>query len=54
MKPRKRTFMVRMNCEYSIEIKAADEEEATDKANRIPPDDWTYAWSETEAEDTDE
>lgn len=46
-----RRFLIRRNCEYSIEVDAETEEEAINEANSNPLDEWTQAWSPTEVED---
>jgi hypothetical protein len=49
--PRK-TFVVRTNCEYSIEIEAESREQAVEKAEHIDFEQhWTQAWAPMEAEE---
>jgi len=49
---RKMTFLVRTNCEYSIEIEAGSREEAVEKAGHIDYEKhWTQAWAPMEAEE---
>ncbi len=48
--PETRSFLVRQNCEYSIEVEAVDEEDACSQANAVPISDWGQAWSSMEAE----
>ncbi len=46
-------FMIRQNCEYSVEVEAEDEEEALEKvANELPAEEWATSWSSREV-DTD-
>lgn len=47
-------FLVRRNCEYSIEIMASDADEAMNKAGKVPDDQWGQAWSDWETECDDE
>jgi len=47
-----KSYLVRSNCEYSIEVTAASSEEAKVKAHQTDFKDWQQAWSETEAERT--
>jgi len=47
----KKTFIVRQNCEYSIEVAADDEEEAISMANAQATEDWCQSWSSLEAEE---
>ena len=44
-------YLVRVNCEYSIEIEAESSDEAVDKAQNIDLVKWDQAWSGVEAED---
>jgi len=44
-------FIVRLNCEYSIEIEAEDADGAMDKASEVDCADWNQAWSVIEAEE---
>jgi hypothetical protein len=49
--PRK-TFLVRANCEFSIEIEAKNAEEAIEKAGHLDFEKhWTWAWAPMEAEE---
>jgi len=44
-------FLVRTNCEYSIEVEAEDEEAAVLAAGKIPVETWPHqAWAVGEAE----
>jgi hypothetical protein len=50
--PGLKPFLIRQNCEYSIEIEAADAEEAIEKAGHIDFDQhWTQAWSPMEVDE---
>ena len=44
-------WIVRLNCEYSIEIEADDADGAMDKSNKISLEDWNQAYSGIEAEE---
>ena len=45
-------FLVRTNCEYSIEIEAATADDAIEKAGHLDFEQhWTQAWAPMEAED---
>jgi len=47
-----RRFLVRTSCEYSVEIEAADPQEAIEKAGEIDFErHWTQAWAPFEAEE---
>lgn len=47
-----KTFLVRTNVEYSIEIEADSAEEAVEKAGHIDFEEhWTQAWAPMEAEE---
>jgi hypothetical protein len=47
-----RTFVVRTNCEFSIEIEAESAEKAVEKAGHIDFEKhWTQAWAPMEAEE---
>ena len=43
-------YVVRTNCEYSLEIEAASEEEALHQADKIDVEYWAQAWAPYEAE----
>ena len=43
-------FLVRMDCEYSIEVDAKDEKAAMSKIKDVPLHEWSQAWSEFEVE----
>ena len=43
-------FLVRTNCEYSIEVYAPTEEVAKDIAEQTPLSHWSQAWAPYEAE----
>lgn len=43
-------FLVRANCEYSIEVEASDALKAMALANEKPSNEWEQAWSPAEAE----
>lgn len=47
----KKRFLVRKNCEYSLEVEADDEDEAFREAAKVPDSNWTQAWSVVEAEE---
>jgi|GEM_PF-6894567 len=49
--PKLKRFLVRTNCEYSIEVDAADADEATRKADTIDLSEWNESWAEFEAEE---
>ena len=49
-----RRFLVRIHCEYSLQVEAADAEEAMKKAEKIDLSEWAQAWAETEAEEEPE
>jgi len=50
--PEVKRFLVRANCEYSIEVEAADAEEALEKASHIDFDQhWTHAWAPMEVDE---
>lgn len=45
-------FLVRTSCEYSIEIEAANADEAMEKASHIDFDQhWTQAWAPFEVDE---
>lgn len=45
-------YIVRVNCEYSIEVEAHDHEQAQAKASAIDVVDWDMkAWSDIEVEE---
>jgi len=44
-------FIVRTNCEYSIEVEADNENEAMSKADKIDVATWTQAWAPYEVEE---
>ncbi len=45
-------FLIRANCEFSIEVEAADAEEAIEKAGHIDFDQhWTHAWAPLEVDE---
>lgn len=46
------TFLVRMNCEYALQVEAEDETKAKLKATKTPPEEWDKAWSEMDVEET--
>ena len=48
----KKSFLVRTNCEYSIEVEAEDADKAVVEANKTDVKDWTQAWAEAEAEES--
>ena len=48
---KQKRFLIRTNCEYSIEIKAADADKALKKADKIELAEWSQAWADTEAEE---
>lgn len=43
-------YLVRTNCEYSIEVDAASEKDALRKTEAIDFNEWAQAWSPLEAE----
>ncbi len=43
-------YLVRVNCEYSLEMQGDDPQMAMDKAQRIDVASWIQAWSPIEAE----
>jgi hypothetical protein len=45
------TYLVRTNCEYSIQVDADNEEHACDLAAQIPYGEWGQAWAPYEAEE---
>lgn len=47
------TFIIRANCEYSIEIKAETEDAAIEKAQDIDIQTWNMSWSVMEIEEDD-
>lgn len=47
-------FLVRTNCEYSIEIEAANADEAIEKAQAIDVEEWSQAWADVEAEELED
>lgn len=49
-------YLVRRNCEFTIEIEAASEEAALDGAYTLPTDEWDGAWSacEIDPDETEE
>lgn len=50
-----RTFLIRKNCEYSMLIEnARDENEAVDRAEKVPLPEWGESWSSTTAEEEPE
>ena len=51
MPVQKKTFIVRTNCEYAIEIEAETEEDAMKEAEKIPVNEWGQAWAPYEAEE---
>ena len=44
-------FLVRTNCEYSIEIEAATPDEAMEKAQAIDVAEWGQAWAPIEVDE---
>lgn len=44
-------FVVRTNCEYSIEVEADNADEAMAKADKIDVADWQQAWAPFEADE---
>ncbi len=46
-------FLVRTNCELSITVEAGTADEAMDRADKIPYDEWDKDWSPFEAEEID-
>ena len=50
--PTVKRWLVRVNCEYSIEIEAPNADEAIEKAGHIDFEQhWIQAWSDFEAEE---
>lgn len=51
-----KTYTVRINCEYVIEVEADNDQEAILKADKISldSDEWTEAWSTYEVEEEEE
>jgi hypothetical protein len=50
--PALKRFLVRTNCELSIEVEAANAEEAIEKASHIDFDQhWTQAWAPMEVDE---
>lgn len=47
-------YLVRTNCEYSIEIEAASADEVMEKAQAIDVEEWGKAWAEVEAEELED
>lgn len=45
-----KTYLVRRNCEFSVEVEAEDEDAAIAAATALPDEDWQQAWSEAEVE----
>lgn len=43
-----KTYLARLNCEYTIEVEAETPEDAIKKAEQIETDDWGQAWSTIE------
>lgn len=43
-------FLIRVNCEYSIEVEAPDADAALRSAELVDLEDWSQAWSEAEVE----
>lgn len=43
-------FLVRANCEYSLEVEAGDADEAVSKADDIDVAEWSQAWAPIEVE----
>lgn len=53
MPDEEKVFLVRKNCEYSVQVLAKDEDEAMEKAAKLPSSSWSEAWSPFEAEEDD-
>lgn len=47
-------YLIRKNCEYSIEIDAEDEDAALSQADAAKSEDWIEAWSSLEVDSEDE
>lgn len=47
-------FLVRANCEYTLEVEASSADEAIAEANKIPKPEWSQAWCEDEAEEEED
>jgi len=45
-----RTYLVRTNCEYSLEVEASDPQEAMELASKVDYEHWNQAWACYEAE----
>ena len=45
-----RRFLIRTNCEYSLEVEARDADEAMSMADKIDVGEWNQAWASVEAE----
>jgi hypothetical protein len=43
-------YLIRKNCEYSLEVEADDVVKATEKAEAVASPSWNQAWSPYEAE----
>jgi len=47
-----RRFLIRTNCEFTVEVEAASAEEALRKASRLDYDEhWTQSWAPMEVDD---
>ena len=44
-------FIVRLNCEYSLDVDAEDMDDAIAQANEIDCSEWSQSWSCIEAEE---
>jgi len=45
------TWVVRLNCEYSLEVEADTADEAMAEAEKLDVAEWEQAWSPIEAEE---
>jgi hypothetical protein len=46
-----KTYLVRMNCEYSYQLEAENEAQALEEVMKIHHEHWDKAWSSTEVEE---
>lgn len=46
-----KTYTVRTNCEYSVQVVAEDEEQAIEQVRFIDLETWDKAWADFEAEE---
>ena len=47
-------YLVRDNCEYSLEVEAESAEKAMELASKIPHSDWSQAWAPREVEEPED